>query len=314
MTYARGTGLREGTDEEIAEAIVTARDSDLVLAFLGERSGLTDDATTGEARDRRDLHFLGRQQELLRALVATGVPVVLVVVSGRPLALEWEAAHCAAVLLAWVPGDEGAEAIVDVLTGDVNPGGKLPISMPRHVGQVPVFARHHPTGGRSNWKGDYVDGSAAPLWPFGFGRSYTTFELSDFTVSATAIDTTDGECEVSLIVTNTGGRAGDEVVQLYFRDEEAEVARPVVELLGFARVSLAPGARASVRFDLVAEQFAFTGVDYQRVVEPGRILLRAGTSAADLPFSAVLELRGPKVGIPRRTRFLTPVEVMPALD
>ena len=145
---------------------------------LGERSGLTDDSTTGEFRDRSTLGFHGRQQELLEAVVATGTPVVLVVVSGRPLAIESAAGQCHAILLAWVPGDAGPDAIADVLTGAANPGGKLPISIPRHVGQVPVTYRHHPTGGHSQPKGDYVDGSVKPLWPFGFGLSYTTFKVA----------------------------------------------------------------------------------------------------------------------------------------
>ncbi len=184
---------------------------------------------------------MGRQQELLEAVVATGTPVVLIVVSGRPLAIEWAAAHCAAVLLAWVPGEAGPEAIVDVLTGEENPGGKLPISVPRHVGQVPVSYRHHPTGGRSNWKGPYVDGPTTPLWPFGFGRSYTTFELSNLRLDRAEISTDGGEVVVSADVANTGARRGDEVVQLYVRDEEATVARPVLELRGFCRVE--PRAR-----------------------------------------------------------------------
>ena len=179
VRHARGSGIRDGTDEEIAAAAATATWADVAIVCLGERSGLTDDATTGEFRDRRELGLIGRQQELLEAVVASGTPVVLVVVSGRPLAIEWAARHCAAILLAWVPGDEGPDAIVDVLTGAENPGGKLPVSIPRHVGQMPITYRHHPTGGRSQWKGDYVDGSPAPLWPFGFGRSYTSFELSN---------------------------------------------------------------------------------------------------------------------------------------
>ena len=175
VVHARGTGISSGTDEELASAVEAARDADVAIVVLGERSGLTDDSTTGEFRDRVGLGFLGRQQELLEAVVATGTPVVLVVVSGRTLALPWAAEHCAAILLAWVPGDAGPDAIADVLTGAVNPGGKLPVSMPRDVGQLPLSYRHHPTGGHSHPKGDYVDSPVSPLWPFGFGRSYTTF-------------------------------------------------------------------------------------------------------------------------------------------
>ena len=214
---------------------------------------------------------MGRQQELLEAVVATGTPVVLVVVSGRPLAIEWAASHCAAVLLAWVPGEAGPEAIVGALVGDENPGGKLPISVPRHVGQVPVSYRHHPTGGRSNWKGDYVDGPTTPLWPFGFGRSYTSFELSNLRLDRTKLPTDGGEVVVTADVTNTGDRHGDEVVQLYVRDPEATVARPVLELRGFRGSGWRRASGAPVSFRLAAEQFAYVGADYRRVVEPGVI-------------------------------------------
>ena len=166
--------------------------SDVAILVLGERSGLTDDSTTGEFRDRSTLGFHGRQQELLEAVVATGTPVVLVVVSGRPLALEWAARHCSAILLAWVPGDAGPDAIADVLIGAANPGGKLPVSIPRNVGQVPVTYRHHPTGGHSQPKGDYVDGPVAPLWPFGFGLSYTTFAARPVCGSTATTSPTDG--------------------------------------------------------------------------------------------------------------------------
>ena len=305
VSLARGTGILDGTDEEIDSAVELARASEVAIVVLGERSGLTDDATTGESRDRLDLGFMGRQQQLLEAVVATRTPVVLVVVSGRPLAIEWAAGHCAAVLLAWVPGDAGPEAIAGALAGDQNPGGKLPISVPRHVGQVPVSYRHHPTGGRSNWKVDYVDGPTAPLWPFGFGRSYTTFEVSNLRLDRTQVPTADGEVIVTADVANTGERAGDEVVQLYVRDEAATVARPVLELLGFRRVTLAPGERRSVSFRLSAEQFAYVGADYRRVVEPGTVGIFVGTSAADLPLTASLELTGRTVHLVERHRYLT---------
>ena len=309
VRHARGTGIHGGTDEEIAEAVDAAKAADVALVFLGERSGLTDDATTGEARDRRDLGFFGRQQELLEAVVATKTPVVLVVVSGRPLAIEWAARHCAAVLLAWVPGDEGPDAIVDVLVGDTNPGGKLPVSVPRHVGQVPLHYRHHPSGGRSNWKGDYVDGPTSPLWPFGFGRSYTSFEFSNLRLDRTELPTDGGEVVVTADVTNTGDRPGDEVVQLYVRDPEATVARPVLELRGFCRVGLAPGERRAVSFRLAAEQFAYVGADYRRVVEPGVIRVFVGSSSADLPLTAQFELVGPTVHLVERHRYLTETTV-----
>jgi beta-glucosidase len=305
IAHARGCGVIDGSDAEIAAATALVADSELAIVVVGERSGLTEDATTGEFRDRRDLGLIGRQQELLEAVVATGTPVVLVVVSGRPLALEWAAKHCAAVLLAWVPGDAGPDAIAEILAGDVSPGGKLPISIPRHVGQVPLSYRHHPSGGRSNWKGDYVDGLVSPLWPFGFGRSYTTFELSNLEVDRGEVATDGGELAIRVDVVNTGSRPGDEVVQLYIRDEEATVARPVIELRGFARVHLAPGERRTVTFLLAAEQFAYTGMDHRRVVEPGRVSLFVGSSSAALPLRAAIELTGPVVEVIERERFFT---------
>ena len=309
VVHAHGTGILDGDDAGIRDAAVAAGDADVAIVVLGERSGLTDDSTTGEFRDRRELGFHGRQQELLEAVVATGTPVVLIVVSGRPLALDWAARHCAAILLAWVPGDWGPVAIADVVVGDQNPGGKLPISIPHHVGQVPITYRHHPSGGHSSPKGDYVDGPTGPLWPFGFGLSYTCFELSDLRVDRSEVPTADGECVVRVDVANTGERAGDEVVQLYVRDEEASVARPVLELRGFQRVSLAPGERRTVTFTLSSEQFAYTGVDRRRIVEPGHITLHVGRSSVDLPLTTRIDLVGRPVHLAYRRRYLTATAV-----
>ncbi len=309
VRHARGAGVRDGSDDDLAEAVAAARGADVAVVVLGERSGLTDDATTGEARDRRELGFFGRQQELLEAVVATGTPVVLVVVSGRPLAIEWAASHCAAIVLAWVPGDSGPEAIADALVGAYSPGGKLPVTVPRHVGQVPLSYRHHPSGGQSQWKVDYVDGASSPLWPFGFGRSYTSFELCDLRLESALggarLATEGGELVVRVDVANVGERHGDEVVQLYVRDEEASVGRPMLELLAFRRVGLAPGERATVAFRIRSEQLAYTGIDLRRVVEPGFVSLHLGTSSADLPLSARVELVGPVVGAAQREHYLT---------
>ncbi|HEV8402236.1 MAG TPA: glycoside hydrolase family 3 N-terminal domain-containing protein [Candidatus Limnocylindrales bacterium] len=305
VLHATGTGIHDGSDADIAAAADLARASDVAIVVVAERSGLTADSTTGEFRDRRDLGLFGRQQDLLDAVAGTGTPVVLVVVSGRPLALERAAAQSAAVLLAWVPGDAGPEAITDVLTGATDASGRLPVTMPRNVGQVPLTYRHHPTGGRSNPLGDYVDGPTSPLWPFGFGLSYTRFELSDLRLDRTAVPTRDGELTVEVDVVNVGRRAGDEVVQLYIRDEEATVARPVRELRGFRRVHLAPGERRTVAFTLHADQFAYTGADLRRVIEPGRVSLLVGRSSDDLPLQATIELVGPVVDLRVRRHFLT---------
>jgi beta-glucosidase len=308
VAYAAGCGLLDGSDEDIAAAVDVAAAADVAVLVMGERSGLTDDALCGETRDRLDLGLPGRQQELLQAVAATGTPVVLVLMSGRPLAVAWAAQHCAAVLHAWVPGEHGAQAIVDILTGVASPGGKLPISVPRTVGQVPIFYSHRPTGGHTNWNVEYVDGSNLPLWPFGFGRSYTTFELSDLRLSSTEIPA-DGEVEVSATVRNTGERAGDEVVQLYVRDVEASLTRPVKELRGFARVTLEPGEARTVSFTLAAEQLAFVDVPGRWLVEPGEFRLMVGTSSADLPLETSLTVGGTARHLDARSRYLTPVRV-----
>jgi beta-glucosidase len=196
-----------------------------------------------------------------------------------------------------------------LLFGRANPGGKLPITVPRHVGQVPVYYGHKPSGGRSHWKARYVDGSNEPLWPFGFGLSYTTFRVDSLRLDRASIPV-DGEFEVRVDVTNTGSREGDEVVQLYLRDDEASVTRPIKQLRGFKRVTLAPGQRRSVIFRVAAEQLAFTGVDGRRIVEPGRITVMAGTSAEDLPCRATLVVTGEPRVADRLSRFFTETRVV----
>ena len=202
VRYSAGCGLLDGDDAGLAAAVEAAIGADVAIVVVGERSGLTDDCISGEARDRLEIGLPGRQSELVAAVAATGTPVVLVMVAGRPLAIEADAGRSAAVLHAWVPGEAGAGAIADVLFGRVNPGGKLPITVPRHVGQVPIYYGHKPSGGRSHWKSDYVDGSHKPLWPFGFGLSYTTFRVDNLRLDRESVPV-DGEFEASIDVTNT---------------------------------------------------------------------------------------------------------------
>jgi beta-glucosidase len=308
VLFAQGCGVLDGDDEDIERAVAAARGADVAIVVVGEKSGLTEDCTCGETRDRLELTLPGRQEELVAAIAATGTPIVLVLVAGRPLAIEATAARSAAVLHAWCPGDEGPVAVADVLFGDANPGGKLPVTVPRHVGQIPIHYAHKPSGGRSHWHDDYVDGSHLPLWPFGYGLSYTRFEVSGLELDRRTIDPA-GEVAVSVEVENVGGREGDEVVQLYARDVEASVTRPVKELRGFARVRLAAGERRRVTFRLAAEQLAFTGLDGRLVVEPGRVALMVGTSSADLPCRADIEILGETTVIAARTRYFTAVEV-----
>jgi len=308
IRFARGCGITDGTDETIHGAVNAARGADVAIVVVGERSGLTTDCTTGEFRDRLDLGLSGRQSDLVAAVAGTGTPVVLVVVSGRPLAIEAEAKLAAAVVYAWVPGQEGPDALADILFGDANPGGKLPISIPRHVGQIPVYYNHKPSGARSQIHGSYVDGSTAPLWPFGFGMSYTQFDIADLRLDRDEV-AIDGEFAAGVEVRNVGQRSGDEVVQLYARDVEASVTRPVLQLIGFKRVTLAPGEGRRVVFRVGVEQLAFTGVDGRLRVEPGLINIMAGSSSQDLPCRADLKIVGEAVNVERRTRLFTEVEV-----
>ena len=308
VRFAAGCGLVDGDDEGIRQAVEAARGASVALLVMGERSGLTGDCTCGEGRDRADLGLPGRQSELVAAVAATGTPTVLVVLSGRPLAIPAEAAACAAVVHVWVPGEEGPEAVADVLFGVSNPGGKLPVTVPRGVGQVPIFYGHKPSGGRSSWTGPYVDESNLPLWPFGFGLSYTRFEVRDLRLDRHSV-AIDGEFQASVEVRNVGDCAGDEVVQLYIRDEEASVTRPAKELRGFKRVRLAVGESRRVTFGLSVEQLAFAGVDGRARVEPGRLTVMAGTSSVDLPCTAQIEITGEARVIEGRTRYFTKVAV-----
>jgi beta-glucosidase len=308
VRYAQGCGIMDGDDQGIQAAVEAAQGAEVAIVVVGERSGLTRDCTCGEARDRMNIGLPGRQNELVTAVASTGTPVVLVMVAGRPLAIESAAAACAAIVHAWVPGEEGPEALSDVLFGAANPGGKLPITVPRDSGQIPIYYGHKPSGGKSNWQGPYVDGSNEPLWPFGFGLSYTRFEVRDLRLDRQSVPI-DGEFEASVVVANEGDRTGDEVVQLYVCDEEASVTRPVKELRGFKRVRLAAGEERTIRFRLAVEQLAFTGVDGRLRIEPGRVTIMVGSSSADLPCMAEIEIVGDILHVKRRTRYFTDVTV-----
>jgi beta-glucosidase len=279
--HARGCGVNDDDRDGFDEAIALAAASDVAVMVMGDKAGLTDDCTSGESRDAASLDLPGVQEDLVRAVVATGTPVVLVLVAGRPIASAWVHEHCAAVLMAWFPGQEGGEAVADVLVGEAAPGGKLPISYPRSVGQIPVHHGHKVSGGRSHWKGDYVDSPATPLYPFGHGLGYTTFGLSNASLGPAELTWHD-RITTRVVVTNTGERPGDEVVQLYVRDPVATVTRPVLELASFARVELAPGESRTVTFETPIGQLGFYDRNLDYVVEPGRLDVFVGTSAADL--------------------------------
>ncbi len=274
-----------------AEAIATARRAEAAIVVVGGRSGLVDGCTSGESNDRADLGLPGVQQALVEAVVGTGTPTVVVVIDGRPLSLTWIAEHVPSILLAWLPGEEGGAAIADILFGDAVPGGRLPVSLPRSVGQVPVYYGHKPSGGRTQWKGDYADLSVKPLFPFGHGLSYTRFEYADLKLSATEAPP-NGRISVGVEVTNTGLRDGEEVVQLYVHDVVASVTRPVKELKGFQRVALDPGETRRLTFELEVGQLAFYDRDMQLIVEPGQVEVFVGSSSEDIRLSGSFEITG----------------------
>jgi beta-glucosidase len=305
---ARGCDVL-GTDTAgFVKAVEAARQSDVAIVVVGDRCGLVEGCTSGESVDRSDLGLPGVQQALVEAVVATGTPTVVVLINGRPLALPWIAAHVPAIIEAWVPGEEGGAAVADVLFGDVNPAGRLPVSLPRSVGQVPVYYAHKPSGGRTHWKGDYADGSTSPLFPFGHGLSYTRFAYDGLDITPRQ-GRADGVVRIGVQVTNTGERAGEEVLQLYVRDVHASVTRPVKELKGFHRLALAPGERRTVTFVLPVELLALHALDGRRVVEPGRIDVFVGASSEDIRLRGAFEVVGATIPVTYPRVFSTAVEV-----
>ncbi len=307
VVHEPGCPISEPDRSRLPAAAEAARAADLCIAVVGDRPGLFGRGTSGEGCDAEDLSLPGVQDELLGALLETGTPLVLVVVSGRPYALGPYAGRPAAALQAFLGGEEGAAAIAGVLSGRVTPSGKLPVQVPRGAGAQPSTYLHPVLGGNSEGVSN-ID--PTPMFPFGHGLSYTTFEYSDFSLSAEEIPT-DGEVEVRCVVRNAGDRAGAEVVQLYIADPVASVTRPVIQLAGFARVRLEAGEGARVAFRLHADRTAFTGVDLRRIVEPGEIRVMVGASSADIRARGAVRLTGDvRVAGPDRV-LTTPSSVEP---
>jgi beta-glucosidase len=270
----------------IAEAVALARNSDVTVVVVGDNEQTAREAyAENHLGDRADLRLVGQQEELVRAVLDTGTPTVVVLINGRPPAIPELAEKAPAILEGWYLGQEGGTAVAEVLFGDVNPGGKLPVSFPRSVGQLPLFYNRKPTAMRG-----YLFDSTNPLFPFGHGLSYTTFSYAAPTVTPAKI-TPDGRAKVSVEVTNTGSRAGDEVVQLYVRAEVSRVTRPVLELKGFRRITLKPGETQTVSFELGPEELSYHGPDLKRVVEPGRFRVMVGGSSEKVK-SVDLEVTG----------------------
>ncbi len=304
VRHAAGCEISGDERRGLDEARDLAGWADVAIVCVGGRSGLSADCTTGEFRDASDLGLTGLQQELVEVIVATGTPTVVVLVSGRVHAIPWIAEHVPAVLEAWVPGEEGGAAIADLLFGVEAPSGRLPVSLPRSVGQVPAYYNHKSGGGRSMMLGDYIDGSPKPLFPFGHGLSYTEFAYTDLEIEPASVPA-DGEVRIALQVGNTGDRAAEEVVQLYLRDPVASLTRPVKQLAGFARVALEPGATRRVTFTLDPGQLAFYDEAMELAVEPGEVEVHVGASSEDLRLEgafAITSGRRLSLGEARATR------------
>jgi len=308
VLHARGCDVNSDDRSGFEEAISIAGQADVVILVLGDKSGLAPDCTTGETRDRADLGLPGVQEELAKAIVAVGKRVVAVLINGRPISSTWLHENVSAILEAWLPGEEGAAAIAEVLFGDSNPGGKLPLSVARSAGQLPIYYNHKPSGNTSNWYGDYVEIPVSPLYAFGHGLSYTTFLYSDLQLSGEKAGGGE-QVEISLTITNTGKFAGDEVVQLYICDEYASIPRPVKELKGFGRLTLKPGEARRLTFHLPVDMLAFYDENLDLVIEPGKIKVMLGSSSDDIRLYGEFEITGTgKMQIKERV-FMCPVNI-----
>jgi len=283
--FAALMGIKEEVElrtpaELLTEAVEVAKSADVVVVVLGESANMS-----GEAASRSEIGIPESQENLLKALVATGKPVVLVLVNGRPLTLNWENEHVNALLEAWAPGIEGGNAIADVLFGDYNPSGKITMTFPRSVGQIPIYYNHRNTGRpidpKNKFTSKYLDIPNEPLFPFGYGLSFTTFGYSDISLSKNVLKGNE-TLTAKVTVTNTGKFAGEEVVQLYISDPVASVARAVKELKGFEKIHLNPGESKEVIFAITPEALKFFNSELKYDWEPGEFVIQVGTNSQDL--------------------------------
>ncbi len=308
IVYAKGSTLKDDSTEGFDEAVRVAENADVAIVILGGKMGHAASNTSGEGIDAAYLDLPGVQQELLEAVHATGTPVVLVLVNGRPLSIQWADENIPAILEAWGPGNEGARAVADVLFGKVNPGGKLPITFPQTVGQVPIYYYHKPYS-PEQYGNDYIDETSEPLYPFGHGLSYTQFEYSNLDIDKKQVPITDS-VNISMQVKNTGDRKGEEVVQLYIRDQALGVSRPFQQLIGFKRVPLEPDQSSNITFTVPMNLLSFIDMNGDLVVEPGIVEVMIGSSSEDIRLNGEFEIVGEKKYInPDERVYTSQVEV-----
>lgn len=290
LLYAKGCDFEGENKEGFAEAIATANQADIVIISIGERYNMS-----GEAKSRSNIHLPGVQEDLVKAILATGKPVVVLINAGRPLVFNWTADNAPAILYTWWLGSEAGNAIADVLFGDYNPSGKLPVTFPRYEGQIPIYYNHFNTGRpapnetATNYVSAYIDLKNSPKFPFGYGLSYTTFQYSDLKLSQKKMKNTQ-TIEVTLNITNSGKVAGEEVVQLYLRDKVGSVVRPIIELKDFQKIKLNAGETKTVKFIIDNQKLSFYNQKLEFKSEPGDFDLMIGSSSADIRLKDSFEL------------------------
>lgn len=282
LLYAKGCAIQDTSRDGFAEAIAVANAADVVMITVGEASDMS-----GEAKSRSNIHLPGVQEELIKAVAATGKPVIVLISAGRPLVFNWTADNVPAILYTWWLGTEAGDAIADVLFGDYNPSGKLPMSFPRTEGQIPIYYNHYNTGrpakddNNLHYVSAYTDLPNSPKFPFGFGLSYTQFEYGALQLNKKIVKA-DEVLEASITIRNTGNYSGEEVVQLYIRDITASLVRPVKELKGFQKIKLNPGESKTIVFTITTEDLKFYNEQLDYVWEPGEFDIMIGCNAADV--------------------------------
>jgi beta-glucosidase len=294
VNYVKGCQVIGDELNEIDKAVKAAKKSEVAIVVLGENEWQKENklGTTGEGYDVATLELTGKQKELVQRVTATGTPVVVVLINGRPLAIPWIDEHVPAIVEAWCPGEKGGDAIADVLFGDYNPGGKLTVTFPRHAGQLPVYYNYKPSKSywlEKGWGNSYADLDHKPLYEFGHGLSYTTFEYSGLSITPGSSGP-NGRFRVEAEIENTGTRTGSEVVQLYIHDKKSTVVRPVKELKGFSRIWLDPGESARVSFTLGHDELKMLDKHLVWVVEPGEFDIMLGSSSEDIRLAGSLKI------------------------